>query len=354
MSRDGSRRPSSPSSGRPDEEVAPTGTEASGATGSPRVDEPVALRVVALAAAFVAGGLIAAQARINGGLGAALGDGLVAASYSFVSGWVVIAIVLLVSRKGRAGLAVLPGEVRSRRLSWPFLLGGAAGASLVFSQTIVVTLVGVALFTIAVVAGQTISGIVIDTRGIGSAPPVALTPRRLAGAAIVVVAVVLSVGSGVTSDAPLGFLALPLVAGFAIGWQQAVNAQVRRVSGSPVTATFVNFTVGSLVLVIATVVHLAIAGMPHPGPLAPWLFVGGVIGVVFIGANSVIVPVVGVLAQALAAVAGQLVFSLVLGVVAPGGGAPVTVLTVVGAALVLVGVIVVTWRPRRAAAPGAR
>src|ERR1700712_4979071 len=118
-----------------------------------------------VALSTVCGCGVAVQARINGQLGNDLGDGFVAALISFGSGLVIIALVLLVSRPGRRGISIVTGAIRRREVPWWHAAGGVAGGLFVLSQGLVVGLLGIALFTVAIVAGQTISGLAIDSRG---------------------------------------------------------------------------------------------------------------------------------------------------------------------------------------------
>src|ERR1700712_3269909 len=118
-----------------------------------------------LFAAFGSGILVALQSRINGQLGSELGDGVLAALISFGSGFVILAIASIFWRPGRVGIGRVVSAVRTRGIPWWFTVGGEAGAFFVVSQSLVVGLVGVALFTVGIVAGQTVSSLLVDRRG---------------------------------------------------------------------------------------------------------------------------------------------------------------------------------------------
>src|SRR3954468_8278502 len=81
-----------------------------------------------LAIAFVAGAGVALQSRVNGELGASLGDGFFAAVISFGSGFVILCIGTLFWRPGRRGMARVATAVRTRSIPWWYVVGGAAGA----------------------------------------------------------------------------------------------------------------------------------------------------------------------------------------------------------------------------------
>jgi transporter family-2 protein len=295
---------------------------------------------VALAAAFGTGTLVAVQSRINGELGQRLGDGFLAAFISFGSGLVILALASIVWRPGRQGIGRVVVALRERSIPWWLVLGGVGGAVFVLGQGLTVGALGVALFTIAVVCGQTVSSLLIDHRGLARMPATPATPRRILGAVLAVVAVGIAVSDRLRPDAPYLALIIPLVAGLLVGWQQAVNGQVRQVARSAFTATFGNFLVGTVVLGIALLIHVAVAGWAVDPVGEWWLYVGGLVGCVFIAAQAVIVRTTGVLLMGLALLAGQLVASVALDLLMPVSGGGLHVVTVVGSALVLVAVVV--------------
>ncbi len=300
-----------------------------------------------LVAAFGTGVLVALQSRINGELGQQLGDGFLAALISFGSGFVLLAIGSVFWRPGRQGIARVASAVHHRRIPWWYAVGGSAGAFFVLTQTLVVSLVGVALFTVGVVAGQTISSLLMDRRGLGTMLPKAVTAPRLVGALLALVAVVLAASAEVRGGIPFWVLIVPFVAGLGIGWQQAVNGQIRAVSGSAFTATFGNFAVGATILLLAAIVHTAIAGWPSHFPTIPWLYVGGMVGVAFIAGQSAIVRSTGVLLMGLAVLSGQLVTAVVFDLVAPVQARAIAPVTILGAVLMLVAVIIAAIPARR-------
>ncbi len=298
----------------------------------------------AVIGAVIVGGFMAAQSRVNGELAHELGDGILAALISFGSGAVACALALLVWRPGRRGLGRIRDAVRDRRMSPWFLVGGAAGALMVTSQGLTAAVVGVALFSVAIVGGQTVGSLIVDRRGLGTMPPKALTAPRLAGALLAVAAVVWAVSGRLAGDVPWWLLVLPFVAGIATSWQQAANGQLRGAAGSVLSATFVSFLAGTLVLAIAAAVDVAIVGSPAAFPTAPWLYSGGLLGIIFIAGAAAIVPLVGVLLYTLAAIAGQLTVAVLLDVLLPVGDARVDVATVGGAALAVVAVGIASIR----------
>jgi len=303
-----------------------------------------------LAAAFGIGVLVAVQSRVNGDLGRRLGDGIAAALISFGSGLILLLIACAVVPRVRAGLVNVwytirqPGDRPSGSgLRWWQCIGGIAGAFLVATQSITVSVIGVAVFTVAVVAGQAISSLVVDRIGFGPAGPQPLTIVRVVGAVVALLAVVLAVSDRLSHPAGLVLAVLPALGGLGTAVQQAINGRVAR-TASPdaygaVTAAVVNFLVGTAALAVVFIVDLALRGAPRPLPTEPWLYVGGACGVAFISLAAAVVRVVGVFLLGLGTIAGQLIASLLLELFLPAAKDPVTLPVVVGTLLALAAVI---------------
>ncbi|MCP9621872.1 DMT family transporter [Nocardia otitidiscaviarum] len=302
------------------------------------------------------GAAVAGQARINGELGERLGDGVAAAVISFGTGLVVLGVAFALSGRLRAGVGEVRRALVSGGLRWWQLLGGLCGAFFVACQGLTVAAIGVTAFTVAVVAGQLVSSLAVDRFGIGPAGRTPVTALRAGGAGLALAAVLLSVaGRDGGSDGALSvpeslrggphllLIALPLLAGFGVAWQQAVNGRVGAVGGPP-TATLANFLTGTAGLVLVEAVLLAGTGWPTGFPTEPWLYVGGVIGVAFIALAVVVVRWIGVLLLGLTSVAGQLLMSLVLDVAVPTGPG-LSATAVLGCALTFVAVTLAARTP---------
>ncbi|RXZ67357.1 DMT family transporter [Agromyces albus] len=307
---------------------------------------------LAVVFALACGALTAVQSRINGQLAGAIDDAFTAAAISFGSGLVILLVSLALWRPGRAGFPRVRAALRERRLAWWMVLGGLSGAWFVTTQGLSAGVIGVALFTVAIVAGQTIGGIVFDLVGLGPGGRRPLTVTRVIGAVLALAAIGWAVSAQLAHEVPLWLMLFPFLAGIAVGWQQAVNGRVKIEAGSALTATVFNFAVGTAALVVVVLVRAAIVGWPESLPGEPWLYAGGAIGCIFIAGQAALVRMVGVLLLALCGVAGQLAAALTLDLVLPTGGRPVDVATVGGTALALVAVVVasIRWSRRKHAA----
>jgi bacterial/archaeal transporter family-2 protein len=302
-------------------------------------------RMMGITLALLAGALVAVQSRINGELGERLHDGVLAALISFGGGLLVLLAAAVVSARLRAGVRRVAAAARRGELNWWQLCGGVSGAYLVACQGLTISSIGVAVFTVAVVAGQAASGLVVDRLGLGPAGPQPVTWLRVGAAIGAVIAVLIAVSDRLAAPAVLGLAVLPLLAGFGLSWQQAVNGRVAVAARGPLPATLVNFTAGATVLAVVTAVTTALRGLPAAFPGQAWLYAGGLLGIPVIVLAALVVRWIGVLLLGLATVAGQIVTALALDVFSPAAGTTPSVATVAGCLLALV-VVVATGLPR--------
>lgn len=303
--------------------------------------------------ALTVGALTAAQSRINGELAAITGSGLQAAVVSFGSGWLLLTGVLLATPGVRRGLADIRLALREGRLRWWHMLGGMLGGFFVAVQSATVPVLGVAVFTVAVVAGQVTNSIAVDRAGLGPAGRQAVTPARVLSAMLAVTAVTVAVSDRLGGEVEGSTLAVgaALVAGLAIAVQQAINGRVGAAARNPWTAAWVNFTLGTTMLGAALGIAWAFTHFdPGALPSGPWwLYLGGAIGVLFIAAAAWVVQRLGVLLFALLTITGQLSGALLLDWLAPAAGVSLHLTLIAGVLLAAVAVAVGTlpsWAPR--------
>lgn len=295
-----------------------------------------------------AGACMTLQARINAALTGQTNDATLTGLISFSTGMLVLAIAMLFSSSARTKFVAAARQVRRREFPWWMTIGGAAGAVYVFSQGQTVSVLGLALFTIAYVAAQTFGSFLWDHFGVGPSGAHPFSFARVAGAAIAVVAVLVSVlaaHGGIGSAS--WWVLLPIIAGFVTSWQAAVNGRVRVMSGSVLATTFWNFVVGTVVLGVLMLAQHLIAGWPAPWSAEWWMFTGGPVGIVFIATGAVIVRSAGVLLMSLLLTLGQLAAALFLGQFMPGTPQP-EFGTYLGTALAVLAVVVMMLPSRRA------
>ncbi len=310
-------------------------------------------------AVFV-GALTVLQSKINGELGAELEDGFFAAWISFSVGLVAIAVIVLASPRqrsavGRLRRGVRPADGTPVLIKPWFLLGGLGGATFVAAQSTTVQYLGIAIFTVSIVAAQNGNSLFVDRAGLGPAGIQQLSAKRIVAALIATGGVAVAVSSRLgDQDFALWALAFALFAGSLIAIQQAINGRVAATAGSPWVAGLVNFIVGWLGLSVAVGIYQLISphsfGQTQLPWEAPWLYTGGFIGVAFIVVAAAVVHSLGVLLFALLSITGQMVGALALDIFAGEPGQPVNLLLILG--VVITGGAVALAAVSRAA-PGA-
>jgi transporter family-2 protein len=300
-----------------------------------------AMRLDGLAA--LSGVMIALQARANGELSYLLDSAPQAALVSFSSGLFFITIYAIFSPKIKEGIRRLRSAVRSGEIPKIRLLAGSLGGAFVALQTSVVPLIGVALYSVASIAGQSAVSLLVDRIGLTGGGVKLISPRRIAAAFITVIAVLVSVIDKLEADNfQLFALLLAVIAGALVGVQRALNGQINEHSQNSYTTSLLNFITGTSFLTLFIIILIALGRVElQPLPIGPWwIYTGGVIGVIYIAATSLIVQHLGVLTFTLFSVGGQLIASLLLDIYSPTQGVSVSWYLVSGIAMTYIGVLV--------------
>ncbi len=337
--------------------------------GSP--DTPLT-HAVAVGAAALGGLFTSSQGRMNGELSARTGEPIEAAVWSLGSGLVVLTVLALALPGVRRGLGRIRAEVAATTrggpvggeaggrdrggvggLRWWQCLGGLAGGLFVAAQTFAVPLIGVALFTVATVAGQTANGLVVDRLGLGPGGPKPVHPTRVLAAALAVLGVTVAVSDRLGD---VGVAVVPTLLGLVVGAlvaaQQGTNARVNVASGHVLSTTWLNFALGTLLLLLVAAAEGA-AGLftpASPGGTVPWwAWFGGLCGIGFVSIAAWAVRHLGVLVFGLSLLTGQLGWAVVLDLLSPATRDDVTGRVLLGVAVTFVAAVLAGWfaRPRR-------
>ena len=293
--------------------------------------------------AALSGALIALQARANGELSHRLDNGLQAALVSFSSGLLIILLITPFSPHIKEGIRNLRAAISRKEIAKWKLFAGALGGSFVAIQTQIVPLIGVAIYSVASIAGQTAMSLVVDRIGLTGGGKKLISPRRVIAAVLTVLAVLVSVWDRIDAN-NLSMLAVAAgcIAGAVVGVQRALNGQINEHSHQSFTTSLLNFITGTTFLVILILIGVVIGKNElSPLPAGPWwIYTGGIIGVIYIAFTSTIVQHLGVLTFTLFSVGGQLVGSLLIDLYSPTDGVQVSMYLVTGIAMTYVGVIV--------------
>ncbi len=294
---------------------------------------------------FIASVIITAQSSVNSELNTYTENPLITALINFTTGLIVLSVMMIFSRPIRQGFISIPRLVREGRLKRWQLFGGLSGAFFVASQSSLVQVIGVAIFTVAAVAGQTSAALLVDKAGIGPAGKQPVTLMRIGAAILGIVGVLVSVlGQDSTGQFAFGAVLISFAAGALVSTQPALNGQIANHTGQPAAATMVNFIVGFITLVVVYAVAQQVNPQSFNVPPMPWenpvIWLGGPFGVLFVLTASFMAKTLGVFLFTLTSVVGQLSGAILMDVLFPTASTNITWqlllgISITGAAVVL-------------------
>ena len=299
--------------------------------------------------AALAGIFVAVQSRANGELALRLQNSLEAACISFGSGLVILAVVTYFHEGIKNGLRNTFNAVGSSTIPRWRLLGGTLGGVVIAIQAHIVPLMGVAIYSVSVIAGQTAISLLVDRLGFTGGGKRHISARRITAALLTVFAVVISVWDRLDAKS-LSIVAIILgaLSGGIIGLQRALNGQVNEHSGQSFATTFLNFVTGTALLLLlflgGIVIHQSHFSALKWSPW--WMYLGGVTGIIYIAFASTVVQHLGVLSFTLFSVGGQLVGSLLFDIFLPSNGVHVGAYLITGIFMTYIGVLANSERSR--------
>ena len=294
---------------------------------------------------FIASVIITAQSSVNSELNSYTENALVTALINFSTGLFILGAMMLFSRSIRQGFISIPRLVREGRLKRWQLFGGLSGAFFVASQSSLVQVIGVAIFTVAAVAGQTSAALLVDKVGIGPAGKQPVTVARIGAAIMGIAGVLISVlGQDSAGQFAFGAVLISFAAGALVSTQPALNGQIANHTGQPAAAAMVNFIVGFITLVIVYLVVQQVNPQGFNVPPMPWenpiIWLGGPFGVLFVLTAAFMAKTLGVFLFTLTSVVGQLSGAILMDVLFPTASTNITWqlllgISITGAAVVL-------------------
>lgn len=291
---------------------------------------------------FAAGVGISVAGWLNASLAQHTGSALQAALTACGLQFLVIITAMLVAGPARGGWARLASSVRAGSLHPAFLITGLSAPFWVFGQSYAVPLLGVAVFTVIMVAGQTIGALASDAFGVGASGAHALTPRRLVAGALLLVAVALVVLPGMRQGR---FAVAGGLLAFAVGMVAAVHVpatgRLSRAAESPLAASAYGSGVAFVVLGVPFVLDAWNRGGVD-AHFQPWYTYGGGLmgGALFVVTAQVSVRI-GVLAYTCLQVGGLLSGAALLDLLVPVSRFAMTSSALLGAGLLMAAVLLV-------------
>jgi transporter family-2 protein len=293
--------------------------------------------------AALSGVMIAMQTRANGELSIRLDNGLQAAFISFSTGWILIAAISLFNPGIKSGIKNLGRAVRAKEIAPGILFAGVLGGTFTATQTQIVPFLGVALYSVASIAGQSGTSLVVDRIGLTGGGKKPISPRRITAAVVTVMAVLISVLDRIEAkNLSLIAVGFAVFAGIVVGVQRALNGLINEHSHQSFTTSLLNFTTGTAALGIVLLIAIAIGKVDlAPLPSGPWwIYTGGTIGVIYIAFTARIVQHLGVLTFTLFSTGGTLFGALIIDLYSPTKGISVSTYLISGIIMTFVGVLV--------------
>ena len=135
-------------------------------------------------------------------------------------------------------------------------------------------------------------------------------------------------------------LTFALIVGVFASFQQGMNGRVNVVGKRPLATAWLNFASGTIVVVIALSVDLALGASIGPLPSNFWVYTGGAAGLIFVAVSAYIIKHLGVLNFSILSIAGQLVGAILIDWLAPAKAGSLNGYLIFGTVLTIISIAV--------------
>ncbi len=302
--------------------------------------DPRLVRWYGLLAIFV-GGMTALQSRVNGRLAIHLENGILAGFVSNFSGWSILCVLVATSRANRSSFRRTIQSIHRRDIRIWEILGGLGGGFFLAAQGSGVPVIGIALFTISLVAGQTTSSLLVDKLGISPSGKKPITALRVFTAFSTLCGVTVAVIPKLSqSSFDIFYILLALAIGVIVSFQQAINGRFNVLTQQPIVTTWFNFATGTALLVLFLAIKTFFGGKVGEFPTNPLLYTGGLLGLTFIAISTYTISELGVLNFIMFSVAGQLFTALLIDAIAPVNDARLSGFVVIGTLITFISIFI--------------
>ena len=293
-----------------------------------------------LLAIFV-GGLTALQSRVNGHLSIHLENGILAGFISNLSGWVILTIMVALSSSNRASFKASVASIRRGDIKVWEVLGGFGGSFFLAAQGSGVPVIGIALFTISLVAGQTSTSLLVDKLGISPSGKKPITGLRVITAGFTLLGVTVAVIPKLSEGSfDIFYILVALGVGVIVSFQQAINGRFNVLTQKPIVTAWFNFATGTSLLVVFVAIKSLFGGEIGTFPNNPLLYTGGLLGLTFIAISAYTISELGVLNFIMLSVAGQLFTALLVDALAPVHGSTLSGFVIFGTFITFISIAI--------------
>ena len=301
--------------------------------------------ILLLILGIFAGMLVPLQTSVNSRLSLFTKSLILASFYSFLTGTILLAIVNLIMNPEK----LAPGYIFSRDFSYIWFTGGMLGVVYLTGNMILLPRIGAALTVIMTVAGQMVIGLFIDTFGWFEAPVQPLNAYRIIGIIVMIGGIIFmnykKRSARIAESRSNGWLLLGLFTGALPPIQTAINSALRYEVSSFFLASLISFAVGTLALLILSLViarRLSLSFfIEGAGRLKWWHLAGGPLGAVYVTTNIILMPHLGATLTLMSVIFGQMLIGLAIDHFGLFGihRHPVDARRVFGVVLILTGII---------------
>ncbi len=263
------------------------------------------------------------QTSINSRLKRSVGSPFMASLISFTFGTVFLALITLFKDK----TLFFSVKLLSDQPAWLWL-GGIFGVIYLTSNILLFPKLGSVQTVIMPILGQIIMGLLIDNFGLFGSLSKPLSVTRLLGALLVLVGVIGAVSiNGIIEKRHNRILEKTqeqkslivwrltgVIAGMLSASQTAINGHLGIVLHSTVKAAFISFFVGVItLLIIVLILHPKFQLKRDNNKHNPWwMWIGGVIGAIFVLGNVYLVPIIGTGLAVVIVLVGLMIGSLLI------------------------------------------
>jgi len=292
------------------------------------------------------------QTSINSRLRTSVGSPFVASGVSFTVGTLFLVVMTLLLDHSLGFSTTL----FSSQPLWIWL-GGFFGVIYLTGNILLFPKLGSVQTVIMPVLGQILMGLLVDDFGWFGSQQNPLTVVRVLGAGLVLLGVICTVAlstwlanhhdtTTVKNASGLWFWRLAgVVTGMLSATQTAINGHLGTVLHSSLKAALVSFFVGMVALILIVLISRTKLQLTTPaGQHNPWwMWVGGLIGALYVLGNVVLVPLVGTGLAVVIVLVGLMAGSLLIDQFGWLGAKrhPITVVQIVGLLIMIVGVALI-------------
>ncbi|MGX6429711.1 DMT family transporter [Levilactobacillus yonginensis] len=264
---------------------------------------------------------LAMQTAVNAKLRGFVGSPYLSSGVSFLIAWLFL---LLLSWTTHQPL-VISSSFITQHPGWLWL-GGLFGAIALTGNVVLFQKIGSLQTTVLPIMGQIMMSTLIDQFGLFQSPTNPLTLAKVTGLLLIIGGVILSLGLFDPRDpllkateqrahrgSQLLYQIFAVLAGMLMAMQTAINGYLGTTLHSPIHAAFISFSIGVLCLILVNLfTHSHLTSLRRAfaqGRRYWWVWIGGVIGALYVLCSSWLVPLIGTGQVVVLALFGQLVFS---------------------------------------------